>query len=70
MKPNAQISCAVTMQLIVTAELINALQTGFLATWLIFIDNRAYQENTNFKTSVPRNLKFHRIDDLQTTKKC
>ena len=33
-------------------------------------DNRAYPENTNFETSVPRNLKFHTFGDLHTTKKC
>ena len=32
--------------------------------------NRAYPENTNFETFVPRNLKFHRFVDLHTTKKC
>ena len=32
--------------------------------------NRAYLENTNFKTFVPRNLKFYTFGDLHTTKKC
>ena len=33
-------------------------------------NNRAYPENTNFETFVPRNLKFHTFGDLHTTKKC
>ena len=33
-------------------------------------DNRAYLENTNFKSFVPRNMKFHTVGDLHTTKKC
>ena len=32
--------------------------------------NRAYPENTNFETVIPRNLKFHTCGDLHTTKKC
>ena len=32
--------------------------------------NRAYPESTNFKTFVPRNLKFYTFGDLHTTKKC
>ena len=32
--------------------------------------NRAYPENTNFETFVPRNLKFQTFGDLHTTKKC
>ena len=34
------------------------------------IGNRAYPENTNFDTFVPRNLKFHTFADLHITKKC
>ena len=32
--------------------------------------NRAYPENTNVETFVPRNLKFHTFGDLYVTKKC
>ena len=34
------------------------------------IFNRAYPENTNFETFVPRSLKFHTFGDLHITKKC
>ena len=30
--------------------------------------NRAHSENTNFKTFVPRNLKFHTFVDLHTVR--
>ena len=30
----------------------------------------AYAENTNFETFVPRNLRFHTLGGLHTTKKC
>ena len=32
------------------------------------INNRAYPENTNFETFVPRNMKFHTFGELHTTK--
>ena len=32
--------------------------------------SRAYPENTNFDTFVPRNLKFHTFVDLNITKNC
>ena len=34
----------------------------------IHVQNRAYPENNNFETFVPRNLKFHTFGDIHTTK--
>ena len=34
------------------------------------VGNRAYPENNNFETFVPRNLKFHTLGDLRKIKKC
>ena len=36
---------------------------------VVFV-NRAYPVNTNFETFVPRDLNFHTLVDLHTTKKC
>ena len=33
-------------------------------------ENRAYPENTNFETFVPRSFKFHTFGDLLIAKKC